>query len=68
VGTPKVSVLSPTYQHVAFIGDCIRSVLAQTMPDWEMMSSTMDQMTARQNLPNRLTTLESLSFDFNMKG
>lgn len=35
--TPKVSVLSPTYQHAAFIGDCIRSVLAQTMQDWEMI-------------------------------
>jgi hypothetical protein len=34
---PKVSVLSPTYQHAAFIGDCIRSVLAQTEQDWEMI-------------------------------
>jgi glycosyltransferase involved in cell wall biosynthesis len=30
-------VLSPTYQHAAFIGDCIRSVLAQTVQDWEMI-------------------------------
>ena len=35
--TPRVSVLSPTYQHAAFIGDCIRSVLAQTVQDWEMI-------------------------------
>jgi glycosyltransferase involved in cell wall biosynthesis len=34
---PRVSILSPTYQHAAFIGECIRSVLAQTMPDWEMI-------------------------------
>ena len=34
---PKVSILSPTYQHSAFIGDCINSVLAQTMQDWEMI-------------------------------
>src|ERR1035437_239709 len=34
---PRVSVLSPTYQHAAFIGDCIRSVLAQTVQDWEMI-------------------------------
>jgi glycosyltransferase involved in cell wall biosynthesis len=34
---PKVSVLSPTYQHAEFIGDCIRSVLAQTVQDWEMI-------------------------------
>ena len=33
----RVSVLSPTYQHAAFIGDCIRSVLAQTVQDWEMV-------------------------------
>jgi glycosyltransferase involved in cell wall biosynthesis len=29
--------VTPTYQHAAFIGDCIRSVLAQTMQDWEMV-------------------------------
>jgi hypothetical protein len=34
---PKVSVLSPTYQHADFIGDCIRSVLAQSEQDWEMI-------------------------------
>jgi glycosyltransferase involved in cell wall biosynthesis len=33
----RVSVLSPTYQHSEFIGDCIRSVQAQTMQDWEMV-------------------------------
>jgi glycosyltransferase involved in cell wall biosynthesis len=32
-----VSILSPTYQHAAFISDCIRSVLAQTVQDWEMI-------------------------------
>src|ERR1022692_2358790 len=34
---PRVSILSPTYRHAAFIGDCIRSVLAQTVQDWEMI-------------------------------
>ena len=34
---PQVSVLSPTYKHAAFIGDCIRSVQAQTLQDWEMI-------------------------------
>jgi glycosyltransferase involved in cell wall biosynthesis len=34
---PRVTVLCATYQHSAFIGDCIRSVLAQTMQDWEMI-------------------------------
>ena len=33
----KVSVLTPTYQHAEFIGDCIRSVRAQTEEDWEMI-------------------------------
>src|ERR1035437_7083558 len=33
----RVSVLSPTYQHAAFIGDCIRSVLLETVQDWEML-------------------------------
>lgn len=33
----KVSVLTPTYRHASFIGDCIRSVLAQSEPDWEMI-------------------------------
>lgn len=32
-----VSVVTPTYEHASFIGDCIRSVLAQTMQDWEMV-------------------------------
>jgi Glycosyl transferase family 2 len=34
---PKVSVLSPTYRHAAYISDCIRSVLNQTEQDWEMI-------------------------------
>src|SRR5665647_2802888 len=34
---PSVSILTPTYQHSEFIGDCIRSVLAQTVQDWEMV-------------------------------
>jgi glycosyltransferase involved in cell wall biosynthesis len=34
---PKVSVLSPTYRHAAYIGDCIQSVLDQTEQDWEMI-------------------------------
>jgi glycosyltransferase involved in cell wall biosynthesis len=37
VAMAKVSVLTPTYQHAGFIGDCIRGVLAQTEPDWEMV-------------------------------
>jgi hypothetical protein len=33
----RVSVLTPTYRHAAFIRDCIGSVLAQTVQDWEMV-------------------------------
>lgn len=34
---PAISVLTPTYNHEAFIGPCIESVLAQTFDDWEMI-------------------------------
>ena len=30
-------MVTPTYNHAAFIGPCIRSVLAQTLQDWEMV-------------------------------
>jgi hypothetical protein len=33
----KATVLTPTYNHAAFIGPCIRSVLDQTLQDWEMV-------------------------------
>jgi glycosyltransferase involved in cell wall biosynthesis len=32
-----VSILTPTYNHAAFIDACIESVLAQDYPDWEMV-------------------------------
>ena len=34
---PKVSIITPTYNHEKFIAACIESVLAQTYPDWEMI-------------------------------
>ena len=34
---PKVSVLIPCYQHGAYIADTLQSVLAQTMPDFEIL-------------------------------
>ncbi|MBI4369362.1 MAG: glycosyltransferase family 2 protein [Elusimicrobia bacterium] len=34
---PKVSVVVPVYNHQNWIAQCIESVLAQTMPDWEMI-------------------------------
>jgi glycosyltransferase involved in cell wall biosynthesis len=34
---PLVSIISPTYNHEKFIDDCIKSVLAQTYDNWEMI-------------------------------
>ena len=34
---PLVSIITPTYNHEAFIGACIESVLTQTVGDWEMI-------------------------------
>lgn len=33
----KVSVCVPTYNYAHYLGDCIRSVLAQTCEDWELV-------------------------------
>ena len=35
--TPLVTIITPTYNHVDFIGQCIESVLAQTYPHWEQI-------------------------------
>jgi len=34
---PVVSIITPTYNHERFIGQCIESVLGQTFPHWEMI-------------------------------
>ena len=34
---PEVSIITPTFNHEKYIDECIRSVLAQTFTDWEMI-------------------------------
>ena len=31
IGIPTVSILVPTYRHVSFIGDCLDSILQQSL-------------------------------------
>ncbi|HEY5509169.1 MAG TPA: glycosyltransferase family 2 protein [Paludibacter sp.] len=37
MNSPLVSIISPTYNHAAYIADCIRSVQEQTYFNWEMI-------------------------------
>jgi glycosyltransferase involved in cell wall biosynthesis len=34
---PVVTIVTPTYNHADFIGDCLASALAQTFTDWELV-------------------------------
>lgn len=34
---PIVSIITPTFNHEKYIGDCIRSALSQTVKEWEMI-------------------------------
>jgi len=35
--SPRVSVVIGSYNHAAFVGECLASVLAQTFGDWELV-------------------------------
>lgn len=35
--TPLVSIITPTYNHEKYIGDCIKSAQSQTYENWEMI-------------------------------
>ena len=37
MSAPLVSIITPTYNHEKYIGDCIRSVQDQTYTNWEMI-------------------------------
>jgi len=37
INSPLVSIITPTYNHELFIGECIKSVLAQIYDNWEMI-------------------------------
>jgi glycosyltransferase involved in cell wall biosynthesis len=34
---PRISIITPTYNHEKFIAQCLESVLAQSYPDWEQI-------------------------------
>ena len=35
--SPKVCIITPTYNHAPYLGECVRSALAQTFEDWEQL-------------------------------
>lgn len=37
MASPLVSIITPTYNHNCFIGECIESVLSQTYQNWELL-------------------------------
>jgi len=37
MSTPRVSIISPTFNHEAFIAECVESVIRQSFKDWEMI-------------------------------
>jgi len=37
LNSPLVTVITPTFQHELFIGECLNSVKAQTFPSWEQI-------------------------------
>ncbi len=67
---PRVSIITPTYQHEAFIDFCIQSVLNQTFTDWEMIivddgstDQTVERVRDFHDARIKLTVLEHRGID-----
>lgn len=37
MSVPKISIITPTFNHEKYITECIESVVRQTYPNWEMI-------------------------------
>lgn len=66
---PKVSIITPTFNHENFIGQCIESVCSQTFHNWEMIiindGSTDKTKAVIENYTQKDQRLISIDHDFN---
>ena len=62
---PNISIIMPTYNSEAFVGETIESVIAQTYPSWELLvvddcSVSVDVLDEqRANTPSSITSAKS---------
>lgn len=50
---PLISVITPTYNHEKYIGQCIESVLQQTYPNWELVIIDDGSIDKTQDIINK---------------